>query len=444
MGTVAPVVSRRANRSGLLDWLVALPAVAMLIVPDDWPRWGVMWLAAFAIFGGCKWLTWRRASARGAPAWRHVAYFIAWPGLDAEAFLGPRSALPPRTNEWLIATFNTVLGIALAVASGMGLVGAPELLRGWTGMIGVVLVLHFGLFQLLSCAWRSVGVQARPLMRVPIAATSVSEFWGSRWNTAFRDFAHRFVFVPVSRRLGPRMAIVLTYLFSGIVHDAVITIPAGGGYGGPTAYFLVQAAALFVERSGVGRRLGLGGGLRGWLFTLAVVVGPVAMLFPAAFVTQVALPFITAMMDSLQNAYAWFGTLGLSELIFTAGIGQLGILVASALVPFQLNWREELRSLSRLHRQMYWVYGGYVVLSIVAFGLICLFNANELASGSGLARAFCGYVAVFWGVRLALQAVFDAGEHLTRWWLRAGYRALTLLFVSFTTVFAWAALRPMT
>jgi hypothetical protein len=240
------------------------------------------------------------------------------------------------------------------------------------------------------------------------------------------------------------MAIVLTYLFSGIVHDAVITIPAGGGYGGPTAYFLVQATALFVERSGVGRRLGLGGGLRGWLFTLAVVVGPVAMLFPTQFVTGVALPFITAMMDSLQNALAWFGTLGLSELIFTAGIGQLGILVASSLVPFQLNWREELCSLSRLHRQMYWIYGGYVVLSIVAFAFICLFNADELASGSGLARAFCGYVAIFWGMRLALQAVLDAGEHLTRWWLRAGYRALTLLFASFTIVFAWAALRPMT
>ena len=57
----------------------------------------------------------------------------------------------------------------------------------------------------------------------------------------------------------------------------------------------------------------------------------------------------------------------LARLIFLAGIGQSGILIASALVPFQLNWREELRCLSRLHRQMYWVYGGYVVLSIIAF-----------------------------------------------------------------------------
>jgi hypothetical protein len=91
---------------------------------------------------------------------------------------------------------------------------------------------------------------------------------------------------------------------------------------------------------------------------------------------------------------------------------------------------------------MYWVYGGYVVLSIVAFGLICLCNANELADGSRLARAFCGYVAVFWGVRLVLQAVLDVRGHLTCWWLRWGYRGLTVLFFAFTAIFAWSALRP--
>ena len=132
----------------------------------------------------------------------------------------------------------------------------------------------------------------------------------------------------------------------------------------------------------------------------------------------------------------------LPTLIFAAGFGQLCVLVASALVPLRLNWREELAPLKRLHRQMYWVYGGYVVLSIVAFGLISLFNASELAAGSGLARSFCLYVAVFWGIRLSLQAVFDVKEHLTAWWLRAGYYTLSLLFAAFTLIYGWAALRP--
>lgn len=129
----------------------------------------------------------------------------------------------------------------------------------------------------------------------------------------------------------------------------------------------------------------------------------------------------------------------LPDLIILGGIGQMSVLVASALVPMQLNWRGEFEKLSPLHRQMYWVYGGYIVLSIIAFSVICLFNASELAAGSGLARAFCCYVAVFWGIRLALQAVLKVKPHLTTWWLKAGYHGLTVLFLSFTLLFGWAA-----
>ncbi len=130
----------------------------------------------------------------------------------------------------------------------------------------------------------------------------------------------------------------------------------------------------------------------------------------------------------------------LSHLIFIGGIGQLCVLIASAMVPFRLNWRAELKCLSRLHRQMYWVYGGYVVLSIIAFGLISLSNADTLASGTRLARSFCLYVALFWGIRLALQPVFDVTAHLTAWWLKLGYHGLTALFLCFTAIYGWAAL----
>lgn len=129
----------------------------------------------------------------------------------------------------------------------------------------------------------------------------------------------------------------------------------------------------------------------------------------------------------------------LEQLIFACGVGHFGILVASALVPFRLEWKKELGGLSRLHRQMYWTYGGYVVLSIIAFALISVTNAKQLAAGGGLARGFCAYVAIFWGVRVCLQAVFDVKEHLTAWWLVAGYHGLTAMFVAFTVVFAWAA-----
>jgi hypothetical protein len=132
----------------------------------------------------------------------------------------------------------------------------------------------------------------------------------------------------------------------------------------------------------------------------------------------------------------------LPTLILIAGVGQLGVLIASALVPLRLKWKEAFGSLPRLHRQLYWVYGGYVVMGIIALGLLSLTCAQELAAGGPLARGVCLYALVFWGVRLSLQAVLDVKTHLTEWWLKAGYHSLTVLFAYFTVVFGLAALWP--
>ncbi len=134
----------------------------------------------------------------------------------------------------------------------------------------------------------------------------------------------------------------------------------------------------------------------------------------------------------------------LPTLIFLAGMGQLCVLTASALVPFRLNWRRDLSRLPRLHRQLFWVYSGYVVLAIVTFGFLSLLQAHELAQGSNLARGMCAYMGLFWGLRLLLQFVLDVRPHLTTWWLRLGYHTLTVLFASFTLIFSLAALWPTT
>jgi hypothetical protein len=257
-----------------------------------------MWSLAAAIFAGCKWLTWRRTPAPAAPCWRHVAYLLAWPGLDAKAFLDPHPPPPdrrPGPGEWAFAAAKLTLGGGL-VWCAVPLVPAHHpLLRGWIGMAGLVFLLHFGSFHLLSCAWRAAGVDAKPLMDWPMRAAGVGEFWGRRWNTAFRDLTHRFLFRPLAARLGPRAGVAAGFLFSGLVHDLVISAPAGGGYGWPTFYFVLQGLGLLAERSRSGRPLGLGGGWRGRAFTAAVVVGPVYGLFHPPFVRGVVLPFLDAL-----------------------------------------------------------------------------------------------------------------------------------------------------
>jgi alginate O-acetyltransferase complex protein AlgI len=159
-------------------------------------------------------------------------------------------------------------------------------------MVGVVFVLHFGLFHLVSLSWQSLGACAKPLMEWPVLSTSVSEFWGRRWNRAFRDLTYRYLFRPLTARFGVSVALIAGFLVSGIVHDLVISLPARGGYGRPTAYFLMQAAAIFVERSRLGQRFGLARGWRGWAFALLVLLAPVALLFHPPFVITVVAPFL--------------------------------------------------------------------------------------------------------------------------------------------------------
>jgi hypothetical protein len=276
--------------------LAVLPAAALAGAPRAWPAWAVMWSLAVAIFAGCKWLTWRRTPVPAAPAWRHAGYLFAWPGLDAAAFLDSRAVPPrPRAGEWLFATVKLALGLVLLCGIARWVLPEYPYLVGWVGMVGIILVLHFGSFHLLSCAWRRIGVDARPLMNGPLAATGVSDYWGKRWNTAFRDLTHRFLFRPVAARVGPRWAIAAVFGFSGVVHDLVISVPAGGGYGGPTLFFLVQGAGVFAERSPAGRRLGLGRGARGWLFTMLLLAVPLAALFHPPFVVGVVVPFLHAL-----------------------------------------------------------------------------------------------------------------------------------------------------
>lgn len=282
---------------GWLPLLVGPPLVALL-TPTDEPRWLFMWALAFTLYAGCKWLTWRRTPAPAAPTWRHAAYLLAWPGLDAPAFLrGPPLAVSrqPAPREWAFAAAKLLLGAGVLWGLVRFVPTPWPYLRGWAGMVGIALLLHFGLFHLLSCLWRSLGIEARPLMNAPLLATSVSDFWSKRWNTAFRDLTHRFLFRPLTARFGPRGAIVAGFLFSGVIHDLVISLPAGGGYGGPTLFFAIQAAALLAERSRIGQVFGLGRGVRGWLFTMMVLLGPAWLLFHPPFVERVVVPFLRAL-----------------------------------------------------------------------------------------------------------------------------------------------------
>jgi len=287
------------NGGKRIRWWNALPLLGLPVVATlaTWraPAWLLMWSVAFALFAGIKWLMWRDANATPAGVGRTLGFLTLWPGMHARRFLAPAMGqAPPALREWLGAAFKTVLGAALVWGMARVALGLFPLAAGWAGMIGVVVFLHFGLFHFVSLAWRSAGVDAPPIMRAPLRATSLSDFWGRRWNLGFSVPARRLLLKPIAARLGQGAATMIVFLVSGLLHELVLSVPARAGYGLPTAYFLAQGAAILFERSALGRRIGLGDGWRGRAFALLLTAGPAYWLFNSTFVHRVILPFLQA------------------------------------------------------------------------------------------------------------------------------------------------------
>jgi hypothetical protein len=71
-------------------------------------------------------------------------------------------------------------------------------------------------------------------------------------------------------------------------------LPARGGYGLPTVYFLLQGVGLLLERSPLSARLGIRRNGRARVYALVVAGAPAFWLFHPPFVLHVILPFMRA------------------------------------------------------------------------------------------------------------------------------------------------------
>ena len=128
-------------------------------------------------------------------------------------------------------------------------------------------------------------------------------------------------------------------------------------------------------------------------------------------------------------------------LLQLAAAVQLLILIASASTPRVLDWRKNLAALHPFLRKLFWVYGVFVVMVIIAFAVLTFRHADAMAAREPVARSLCLFIAIFWGARLLVQfAIFDARPFLTNWFYKTGYHALTIIFAFLTFVYGKAAL----
>ena len=69
-------------------------------------------------------------------------------------------------------------------------------------------------------------------------------------------------------------------------------MPAGAWFGLPTAYFVLQGIGVLIERSRLGRHVGLSRGVLGWVFMFVFTAGPAYWLFHPPFIEEVFIPFL--------------------------------------------------------------------------------------------------------------------------------------------------------
>ena len=101
---------------------------------------------------------------------------------------------------------------------------------------------------------RLAGYNTEPLIRDAWRSRTVGEFWW-RYNSRVHAWFARHVFRPVRMRFGPRQAVCLTFLASGILHEIGFAIATSGVYGYQFMFFCLQAPAVilcrFVEKKTV-------------------------------------------------------------------------------------------------------------------------------------------------------------------------------------------------
>ncbi len=231
-----------------------------------------------------------------------LGFASAWPGMRPTPFT--KAGGPPQPGAAALVWAGLVrlmLGVGLVLLARLVCTHTPSwVAREHAEMVamllllpGLSLILHFGIFNLVAGLWRRFGVDARPLFRAPLLATSLGDFWGRRWNLAFSEMTALGVYRPLSGPLGRRGATVAAFLFSGLLHELAISVPVKAGFGLPLLYFLLHGLLVLAER-GLER---LGWPINRWpwvgrIWTITWLVLPLPILFHAAFRAEVIWPLL--------------------------------------------------------------------------------------------------------------------------------------------------------
>jgi alginate O-acetyltransferase complex protein AlgI len=228
-----------------------------------------------------------------------LVFATGWAGMRAEPFesLGQ----PPLPNAWQMIRFGisrVIAGLALILLAHQMVVlqvnyQVMYIVVTALLLIGLSLILHFGLLSISAGTWRLKGVNTYYLFKQPVKAMSLTEFWGKRWNMAFSEMTSIAIFRPLRNKLGNAGALMVAFAFSGLLHELALSVPVNTGYGLPMLYFLIQGLMVLAEKILVSNKAKfLQHPVVARLWTLFWVIVPMPLLFHEQFIKQVVWPLV--------------------------------------------------------------------------------------------------------------------------------------------------------
>jgi hypothetical protein len=124
-----------------------------------------------------------------------------------------------------------------------------------------------------------------------------------------------------------------------------------------------------------------------------------------------------------------------------AGVFHLITVALAHFTPIPADWDDNLARLPEVHRRFAVAQNIFIGAVMVFAGLVSLFFARELISGSMAARIICTGIALWWGARLAVLPWLRVGPALRTPLLRAGFVFLHAECAAFALAYGWLAWR---
>ncbi|TFF35971.1 MBOAT family protein [Mucilaginibacter psychrotolerans] len=226
-------------------------------------------------------------------------YAAGWVGMRAQPFetLGQKAV--PGGGEMVRFGISRIIVGALLILLVHGIVALhldaelTYILMSPILLVALSLILHFGLLSISAGMWRFSGVNTYYLFRQPAKALSLTELWSKRWNIAFSEMTSVAIFRPLKNSVGATVALMASFIFSGVLHELALSLPVNSGYGLPTLYFVIQGILVLVEKLMASRGVFF---LRNklvariWVFFWLIV--PMPLLFHEQFIKQIVWPLV--------------------------------------------------------------------------------------------------------------------------------------------------------